>query len=356
MSELGEKRRRLHAILDGRSLDAIVLSRPANIAWYSGGGRTHILATPEVAVCRVVVSRDGDEVVTAVNEAGRLESEELAALDASFRVVGWDEDLDASVPRGDRIGSDSALPGTRDVALLVEQARRALTPDELERFAALGADVAEVLTETIQEHDPASTEQEAAARTARSLLERAVDPIVLLVAGAARLPVHRHPLPTASPLGRLAMVVACGRRAGLIASITRFVSFGALPAPLADAQERLLQVDVALNGATRAGARVGEVFAAGARAYGANGFGAEEWRLHHQGGPTGYEPRDYLASAASDALVEEGQAFAWNPSVPSLKCEDTIVATNDLPLVLTVDRRWPVVTVGGLARPLVLER
>jgi Xaa-Pro aminopeptidase len=356
VSEIAEKRRRLHALLEAHELDAIVLSRPGNIAWYSGGGRTHIVATPEAAVCRVIVSRDADEVVTAVNEAARLAGEELEPVEATFRVLGWDEDLDAAVPRGPRIGSDASIPGTRDVGPLVEAARRSLTPEELERFRTLGLDVAEVLTDTMQEHEPGSTEQDAAARTARGLLERAIDPIVLLVAGESRLPLHRHPLPTAAPLGHLAMVVACGRRGGLIASITRFVSFGPLPATLADAQERLVNVDVALNGATRAGARVGEVFDAGVKAYAENGFGPEEWRLHHQGGPTGYEPRDYLATSASAAVVEERQAFAWNPSVPSLKCEDTIVATAGAPLIVTVDRRWPAVAVGGLARPLVLER
>jgi hypothetical protein len=101
---------------------------------------------------------------------------------------------------------------------------------------------------------------------------------------------------------------------------------------------------------------VGEVFEAGVRAYAANGFEPDEWRRHHQGGPTGYEPRDYLADATSTARVEKDQAFAWNPSVPSLKCEDTIVATDGAPLILTADPRWPVATVGGLARPLVLER
>ena len=51
-----------------------------------------------------------------------------------------------------------------------------------------------------------------------------------------------------------------------------------------------------------------------------------------------------------------GQAFAWNPSAPSLKSEDTIVALEDGVEVLTVDRRWPTATVDDLARPLVLER
>ncbi|HLM22616.1 MAG TPA: hypothetical protein VK390_13970 [Propionibacteriaceae bacterium] len=33
-----------------RILIAVVLRRRANLSWYSGGGRFHIVATPEVAV------------------------------------------------------------------------------------------------------------------------------------------------------------------------------------------------------------------------------------------------------------------------------------------------------------------
>lgn len=356
MSELAEKRRRVHAILDAEELDALVLRRPGNVAWYSGGGRTHILALQETGVAAVVVTHDGDEVVAPVNEAARLESEELARLGARFRVVGWDAGLAAELPRGERVGSDVPGAAARDVSAQLEEARRELTPEELDRYRAVGRDAAEALTEAILSLAPGQTEHAAAGAVARACGERALDPVVLLVAGDSRLPFHRHPLPTAQPLGRLAMLVACARRGGLIASLTRFVSFGDLDPVLRDAQERLLQVDVAFNASTRPRARVGEVFAAGVRAYAEYGFEPEEWRLHHQGGPTGYEPRDYLATAATEPCVVPHQAFAWNPSVPSLKCEDTIVATAELPEVLTVDPAWPTATVDGLARPLVLER
>jgi Xaa-Pro aminopeptidase len=356
VTELAEKRRRLQALLASADLDALVLRRPANVAWYSGGGRTHVLAVQETGVAAVVVRRDGDEVVAPVNEAARLEEEELAALGARFRVVGWEADLAAELPRGPRVGWDAATYGARDMAPALEEARRALTPEELERYRALGADAASALTDALLLLGPGRSERAAAAEASRACLERGIDPVVLLVAGEARLPRHRHPLPTDAELGRLAMVVVCARRAGLVASLTRFVAFAPLAPALRDAQERLLRVDAAFNGATRAGVRVGEVFSAGTRAYAEHGFGAEEWRRHHQGGPTGYEPRDYLATAASEPLVARGQAFAWNPSVPSLKCEDTVVATDGEPEVLTVDPRWPTRVVDGLPRPLVLER
>jgi Xaa-Pro aminopeptidase len=356
VSELAEKRRRLHALLASAGLDALVLRRPANVAWYSGGGRTHVLAVQETGVAAVVVRGDGDEVVAPVNEAARLEEEELGALGARLRVVGWDGDLAAELPRGPRVGSDVSGAGTVDVSAALEEARRALTPEELERYRLLGTDAAAALTDALLALDPGRSEHAAAAEAARACVERGIDPIVLLVAGESRLPRHRHPLPSDAALGRLAMIVVCARRHGLIASLTRFVSFGPLAPELLEAQERLLQVDVAFNRATRARARVGDVFAAGAHAYAEQGFAAAEWRLHHQGGPTGYEPRDYLATAASEPLVVRSQAFAWNPSVPSLKCEDTVVATDGQPEVLTVDSRWPTRLVAGLARPLVLER
>jgi Xaa-Pro aminopeptidase len=344
----------MHALLDAHGLDAFVLRRPGNVAWYSCGGRSHILAVQEIGVADVVVRRDADEVVTAVNEAPRLQSEELGALAAQWTVLAWNEAREGALPRG-RVGSDSAFGDAVLLAGEVEAARRSLTDEERERYRRLGRDAAEALTDAAHAIGPRDSEYTAAAQVARELIARSIDPVVLLVAGASRLPHHRHALPGDEQIGAAVMLVACARRHGLIASLTRFVSFGSLDPEVADKQQRLLAVDAAFNGATVPGARVGDVFAVGRDAYRDNGFGADEWRLHHQGGPTGYEPRDYVADAASGATIERWQAFAWNPSVPSLKCEDTILA-GDPPEVLTVDPRWPAQEVGGLARPLVLER
>jgi hypothetical protein len=159
---------------------------------------------------------------------------------------------------------------------------------------------------------------------------------------------HRHPLPTAAPVGRLVMLVACARGGGLIANLTRFVSFGQ---PV-DGYDRLLAVEAAFLGATVPGARVGDVYAAGAAAYGARGFAPDEAERHHQGGPTGYETRDHLATAACDEVVEAWQAFAWNPSVPGAKVEDTVLAAPHGVEALTADPAWP----ARNGRPDVLLR
>lgn len=354
-TEIVEKVSRVRALLD-IGLDAIVLRGPGPVAWLSAGGRTHIEATPRSGVAAVVVTADTLTVVTTVNEADRLAEEELRGLGAQWQVVPWDTDLATVLPAGDRVGTDVPYGRCRDFAGPLEAARRSLTVAEADRYRALGADAAVALTDVCSRLDRAGTEHQAAAAVAGALTERGIDPVVLLVAGAERVAVHRHPLPTGARLGERAMIVACGRRHGLIASLTRFVSWPALTAEQEDAYARLLEVDAAYNIATRTGATVGHVFSLGAGAYARAGFAVDEALNHHQGGPTGYATREWLATADSASMVEERQAFAWNPSVPGFKCEDTVLAHADWPEIVTVDPRWPTRTVAGLARPLVLVR
>lgn len=353
-SELDEKQARIAEILDRRDLDAVVLRTPANVAWYSGGGRTHIVATPEIGVADLVVRRQSVEIVTTINESDRLLEEELGHLDATLRVVGWNEDRTTALPTGARVGSDSPLDGTCDVGTDVISARAQLTEAERDRYRQLGRDAARAMTDALTGARAADTEFELSARLAASLRSTGIDPVVLLVAGEDRLRRHRHPLPTSAPLLGCAMAVVCARRHGLIASLTRMVAFQP-DDTRDDAYRRLLNVDAAFNTATIAGTTIGHVFTKGSEAYSDNGFPPAEWRRHHQGGPTGYAPRDELATARSDGIVTVGQSFAWNPSAPGIKVEDTVLAASGQPEVLTLDNRWPSTDVAGLPRPLLLQ-
>lgn len=348
------RREQLVRFLDEHDLDALVLRRPSSVAWAAGGARTYIDVTGDTGVAWLVITRDSVRIVTSRIEADRLAAEELPDPDYEWTVLDWLADQTAAVPTGDRVGVDGALAGRRDVTAELEVARRSLLPEELELYRALGRDAAEALTATARARTSADPEWQWAAHVAGEITARGADPLVLLVAGAERVRRHRHPLPTAAPAGDLVMVVVCARRHGLFANLTRFVSTRPLTAEQLDAQSRLLQVEAAFLDATRPGVPVSEAFAAGTAAYGAHGFDPDEWQRHHQGGPTGYLSRDHLATPDTTELIEDGQAFAWNPSVPGLKVEDTVVATPSGAEVLTIDPAWPTEHVAGRPRPLVL--
>ena len=244
------------------------------------------------------------------------------------------------------VPADAADLDEADAASDLRAARASLLPAELARYRALCREVAEVLTDAATAARPDDAERDVAARLAADLVARGIDPLVTLVAGRSRL-AHRHPLPTAAPIGDRAMLVVCGRRHGLIANATRWVRWGA-SATDADAERRILDVEAAFLAGTWVGATVGEAFAAGIAAYGRAGFDPGEWRRHHQGGAAGYAGRDPRGTPAVTDPVQVDQAFAWNPTAPGAKVEDTVLVRADGIEVLTVDPRWPTTRVAGL--------
>src|SRR5204863_505530 len=116
-----------------------------------------------------------------------------------------------------------------------------------------------------------------------------------LAGGERRAPVHRHPLPTEALLGRFALLAATAERDGLYVSMTRVVSFGPAPEELRERVWAAAQVDGAVLAASQPGATVGGLFDVLRAAYGKLGL-RDEWRLHHQGGLTGYAGREVFAA------------------------------------------------------------
>jgi Xaa-Pro aminopeptidase len=341
------KRQRLLGLLDEESADELVLTSHGAIAWYLGGSRTHtsLAGDPLLAV---VVGRAGDTVVLFSNERARLEAEELPA-DVTLVEVPWHDPLSSALPRGALVLLEA------DVAQQLRAARAALLPAELDAYRALGRECAEVATRVLRGARPDDTERDIAAVLGAGLIARGIDPLVLLVAGRDRLG-HRHPLPTDGRLGDRAMVVVCGRRAGLIANLTRWVRFGPARPEEADAETRIRAVEAAFFAGTVAGATLGEAFDTGIAGYAANGFDPDEWQRHHQGGAAGYNGRDPRATPGATDVIHLGQAFAWNPTAPGAKIEDTVLLTADGIEVLTADDSWPTITVRGIRRPIELER
>ena len=73
----------------------------------------------------------------------------------------------------------------------------------------------------------------------------------------------------------------------------------------------------------------------------------------------GYEARDYIANPGVHYVVEPLQAFAWNPSVPGAKSEDTFIVSEAGAELLSPTPDWPYIQVetgiGTIQRPDILE-
>ena len=361
MTEFERKQASIRALLAERGLDGLILQRVSSFAWATCGASSYINTATSTGVASLLVTAADRYVIADNIETPRLEQEEqLGSQGWKFLTHPWHESPAglADLTRGLRLGADGPYDGATDLSADLARLRANLSPEEGERLRALSRLSAEAMDSAIRAVRPGLIEFEIAGLLASEAEKRGVQAIVNLVATDERIYSFRHPLPTSKRLSSYAMLVLCGRRWGLVCSLTRLVHFGPLSDDLRRRMEAVARVDTEFLRATRPGARLGEVFERVTAAYSEVGF-PDEWRLHHQGGTAGYEPREYVATPGSGDVVRSGQAYAWNPSITGTKSEDTMLVSDDGYEVLTEIPGWPMVQVdaGGskISRPAILE-
>ena len=337
------KKRRVKTFLETNKLDAVLLSLQSNVSWFTCGSETHVSIASTESSVSVLATSDTDYVIANNIEAPRFEREELGELGMEVRSFPWQDagepvSLARKLVKG-RIASDDGRMG-ENIGEEFGSLRYSLTKTEITRYRELGANAAAVAEDIARTVRHGEKECEAAGRLAKALFSVNITPVVLLVAADERIEEYRHPLPTEKAVGRCMMIVLCARKKGLIVSLTRLVHFGNLPETLLRKHRAVAEVDATLISESRPGVKFNDVFRKAVDAYGENGFPGE-WQNHHQGGPTGYQCRDFKATLEEKRTVLPNQALAWNPSIRGTKSEDTIIALPDGTEIITASETWP---------------
>jgi len=361
MTEFSQKQDRIKSLLDEHGLDSLLLQRASSFAWMTCGAASYVNTASSYGAAALLLTPSDRYLIADNIEATRLEKEEKLKYQGwNFQITPWYK-AQNEIPRltkGLKLGSDGNYPTAVDLSDDIAHLRTNLTPEENIRFRVLGRLCAEAMDSAIRMVQPGQTEHQIAAHLEHEAQSRGVQPIVNLIATDERVYNFRHPLPTYKTLERYAMLVLCGRRWGLVCSLTRLVHFGPLPDELRKKTKAVGKVDATFILATRPGAILGQVFETALKAYTSTGY-PNEWKLHHQGGPAGYEPREYIATPDSKEIVTQGQVYAWNPSITGSKSEDTIQVGEKENEVATSIPGWPVIEVEiddhVIQRPAVLE-
>ncbi len=359
--ELEVKLEKVQALLSSKGLDALLIQQVANFAWMTAGASSYVNAADSLGVASLLVAPHGRYLITNNIEAPRFRAEErLEEQGWEFKVSPWYQAAEGveQLTKGLRLGTDGFYPGGDDVSADLIRMRMNLLSEEQERLREVSQGCAEAMNAAIHQVQPGLTEFEIAAILGREIQRRGILPIVNLIATDQRIYSYRHPLPTSKKLDRYAMLVACGRKYGLVCSITRLVHFGPMPDELRRKAIAVAQVDAVFHATTRPGRSLGDIFRAAQAKYAELGY-VDEWQLHHQGGPAGYTPRETIATLDSDLKVAEGQAYAWNPSITGTKSEDTLLVKSGGVEVLTEISGWPMLAIEldrqTIFRPATLE-
>jgi Xaa-Pro aminopeptidase len=362
MAEFDRKQKRLRALLDAHQLDAVLLRQSGNFAWATCGADSFINRADLFGVASLLITPAQRYVITTNIEVNRLGQEEgLASQGWEMIGVPWYEQKNtvSELTVGMKLGADTAFQNASDLGNEIASLRSELTPEEGQRYRELGRQCAQAMNSAIDAVRPGMTEYEIGANLLLAIESRGVQGIVDLIATDERIFAHRHPLPTSKKLDKYAMLVLCGRKGGLICSITRLVHFGPLSDDIRRKEKAVAQIDAEMIAATRPGFTISDVFRNAQAAYASTGF-ADEWQLHHQGGSAGYAPREFTATPASTQPILMGQAFAWNPSITGVKSEDTILVGESSNEIITEIAGWPTIDVQVedrvIKRPIILER
>ncbi len=360
VNEISRKLSLLRSLAASQGVNALLLQRVSSVAWATAGAVVYVNTARSEGEASLLITEDKQFLFTNNIEAPRLEKEEGLVIQGwEFAIAPWFEtnhvlqELTGKL----KMAADGLFPGVPDLSSEVAHLRANLNQMEGERFRILGRLCAQAMDSAIRPVRPGQTEFEIAGILAGEIERRGVQAILILIATDERIFNFRHPIPTSKNLERYAMLIVCGRQHGLVCSITRLVHFGRLPEEIKKKAQAVARIDAAMIAATRPGRSLGEIFQTAMDEYAHTGY-PDEWRLHHQGGPAGYEPREYIARPGAIEEVSLGQVYAWNPSITGTKSEDTILVRETGNEILTAIPGWPVTIVDvdgvSLERPAVL--
>jgi antitoxin VapB len=357
LDEFSIKLRRVREFLSSHKLAGVLLHTQPFFNWATAGAESYVTLAGETGVGYFFITADSATVLANNIEIHRFCIEEFAELDRpqnnlEFWSAPWHEEYRLLDEVRRRMGkrqwaSDCSALGSIPLPKEFETLTYTLESSEIERYRKLGKDCSIAMEDALDSVVPGLKESDIAGLICQSMFKYNVRPQLALVAADERVFNFRHPIPTSRKLRKHLMAVLCGKRGGQIISLTRMVYFGKnIPPELRRKHTAVCAIDVALNAGTRAGRRICDVFDDGLKEYASQGF-AEEWQLHHQGGPTGYQGRSFRGTSSETRTVLPSQAFAWNPSITGTKSEDTILISNSknskepFEFLSAPTHRWP---------------
>lgn len=360
--EIQVKQDRIRKFMMERKFTAVYLKRQANFSWLTGGEISYVNIATDLGGVGLLLTPEKAYAVSNNIEAARMEKEaELPAQGYEIRSFPWHDERETAIVKelgGSYIAADYGFPGAVDVSAEIARVRYSLTPWEVERYRELARLSSRAAEETLQEVKRGEKECQVIGRLSQKLWEHRIDFVIAFCAADDRISMYRHPITTERKIENRAMLSVNTRKGGLIVSLTRFVQFGKVPPALRKQYKDTVYIDSVIMAATIPGRPAVEALKAGIEGYKQLGY-AGEWELHHQGGAIGYMPRDYRVTWQTAEIVQENQAFTWNPSISGTKSEDTMLATSQGPVVLSEPVVYPVLKmeVGGFTfqRPDILE-
>lgn len=360
----------LRQLMKAEGVECLLVTKPPAFFWCTGG-RCYVPTIEEGGPAQLFVDQEQAVVVTTAIEEHKMRNQECPGFEV--RAAAWaglPATMNAIVDelaKGRKVEKDSDGLADKLDDLMLD-----MTEADVAAYRALGKDLGEAIAEAAKSVCVGDTEYEVCGKTHLAYNKRGIDLVMIAVAHDERIAWDRHPLPRLAghaagdtKLKKVCMIATCGRRQGLIGSLSRLVCFGDLPEELSTIHKACMEIDADINTATVPGKTAGELYDALMKSYTDRGY-PEQMLQHHQGGAIGYKCRHWIAQPGGTHVIKAGRVYAWNPTIAGktigTKSEDTIYVTKSGEMEnLTPSPDWPYVEVKlpdgrCMARPDVLVK
>ncbi len=330
----------LREYMHGKKKNATLIRRTDNFSWITSGARSYISISNFFGAAFVIVTLENSYVLTKNIESKRLKNEELPD---NFEMIEipWFEDIE-KFTKNFLSDKDFVDDSESEFSNFLSHSRIELSEYEVNNYKNLGLKSSQALERSMKEINQYMTEIDVKALVEYELAKAGLDVLLVLVYGDKSRLLYRHNLPQNLKIGDKCTVSICAKENGLVASATRTVEFK----KDFDFEEQYkinAIIDTQILEELFKTRSLNEMFSKIKDIYKKNGY-PDEWKLHHQGGITGYNSREFIASPYSNVDIRNNMAFAWNPTITGTKFEDTYLKTENrlIPLTFMTNSNWPI--------------
>lgn len=327
LKDFREKVEKLRSVIKKEEMKGLIINNQNHFSWLTGG-RGFIGLAATGACGSLIVTLDKVYLVAENIEATRLYKEQLGENpDIIVKEYPW-QTPDKKMEIIEEICPSKDLLDEGSISSQMFQLRTVMSHYDIVRYREICKTTASTLEDICHTLKKGMSEYDLAGQISQKMWENNLEPITILIGFDDRALNYRHPVPTDKKLENYALVAVCTRRNGLIASATRMVALNDPGEEMMKRQKVAAYVDSVLAANTKPGNKLGDVFDKAVDAYASKDFDGE-WKFHHQGGLTGYMPRELKGMSGVNHIVKTNEVYGWNPSVQGAKSENTLLVTED---------------------------
>jgi Xaa-Pro aminopeptidase len=342
VSVVQQKHERIVQFLKDREFDGLLLSRPASIAWYTGGADVPRDLSGQAAAA-LLITPEGGTLFARSADRGLLLNHATSDVVLQHRECAWPtEACGLFADRGGtkKLACDQPIDSCADVSSEVSALRLPLRPQEIENLRKLGIRVARTVERAAREFHRGDTEAQIAGDVASRLIRHEVVPVQIQVWGDGRGQSVQNWRYGRETVDHDCTISVIARRHGLHVAVSRTVSFGIPSKELRWTFPDMLMAHATALSGSRDQADVGKVWAEVQQACETLGE-SEDWLATDPGCVTGYELSEAPISPRSPLKLAAGMPVVWRSLIGAARAVDTVLVRETGSKVVTQTGEWP---------------